>query len=91
MRSPELLQGEHLKLYIGVNDGRVVLDFGRSLSHIEMEPQEAEQLLTLLRKHADLARQGSMPLMPAGELQDAEERNWLGLKRSIYPGRLKNG
>jgi len=58
MRSPELLQGEHLKLYIGVNNGRVVLDFGRSLSHIEMEPQEAEQLLTLLRKHADLARHG---------------------------------
>ena len=60
MFSPELLEGEHLKLHISFWHGRVVLDFGKAISHLEVEPQEAEDLACLLMKHATNARVGKV-------------------------------
>jgi len=56
MFTPELVQGEHLRLHLNFWRGRVVLDFGKAISHLEMEPDEAEHIAKLLIKHAQNAR-----------------------------------
>lgn len=37
-------------------DGNVILDFGRSVTWLEMPPQRAEQLADMLKKHATAIR-----------------------------------
>lgn len=56
MFTPEAAKGTHLKFYVGAHNGRVVVDFGRSITHMEMEPAEAEKIAELLIKHAGRAR-----------------------------------
>jgi len=56
MRTPELLEGEHLRLHVVDSNGRVVLDFGKPISHLELEPEEAEQLSMSLAKFVHRAR-----------------------------------
>jgi hypothetical protein len=56
MITPELVQGAHLQIHVGSYRGRVVLDFGTAISHLEMEPEELDRILELLAKHAQNAR-----------------------------------
>jgi hypothetical protein len=56
MVTPELVQGAHLQIHVGSFRGRVVLDFGTPISHLEMEPEELDRILELLAKHAQEAR-----------------------------------
>ncbi|MGH9735436.1 MAG: hypothetical protein ACRD8A_12710 [Candidatus Acidiferrales bacterium] len=58
MFTPEVARGTRLRFWIGVNRDQVVLDFGMSLSHLEMGPDEAEKIAELLVKHASNARAG---------------------------------
>lgn len=58
MFTPELARGTHLRFWVGVNRDQVVLDFGTSVSHLEMGPDEAEKIAQLLLKHATKARAG---------------------------------
>ncbi len=52
MFTPQAAIGAHFKAHIGMYKGRVVLDFGVQLSHLELEPREARQIADLLLKHA---------------------------------------
>ena len=65
MFTAELMRGEKLRLHIGFDEhGKVIVDFGVSLSHVEMEPQEAVMIANLLMKHANNAKmvvQGKTP------------------------------
>jgi len=56
MFTPELTKGTKMRFYIGTDNGKVIVDFGASISHMEMEPIEAEKLAHLLTKHAHIAR-----------------------------------
>lgn len=56
MNVPDLIAGTKLKFYIGFENGQVIVDFGTNVSHMEMGPEEAEQIASLLIKHAGNAR-----------------------------------
>jgi hypothetical protein len=56
MFTPELAAGTKMRFHIGEFRGKVVLDFGVSVSHLEMGPHEAEQIAELLIKHAQAAK-----------------------------------
>jgi hypothetical protein len=56
MFTPELAAGTKMRFHIGVFRGKVVIDFGVSVSHLEMGPHEAEQIAELLIKHATSAK-----------------------------------
>lgn len=45
-----------LRYAVGVMDGKVVLDFGKSVRSLGMDPDQAEQLAKTLRKKAKRAR-----------------------------------
>jgi len=56
MVTPELIEGAHLKIHVGSFRGRVVLDFGTPISHLEMSRTELDRILELLAKHVQNAR-----------------------------------
>jgi hypothetical protein len=58
MHVPDLIAGTKLKFYIGFEKGQVIVDFGTNVSHMEMEPEEAEKIAAMLIKHAGNARRG---------------------------------
>jgi hypothetical protein len=51
-----LAVGSKLRLHIGFHKGRVLLDFGNSISHLEMDPEDAEHVAKLIVKHSQNAR-----------------------------------
>lgn len=50
--------GNSLNLRMGHVKGRVIVDFGTSVGHLEMAPQDAENLAIMLQQHAHLAKMG---------------------------------
>lgn len=63
---PQILEMTNVELYVGTNRGKVVIDFHRSVSVMEIEPEHAEAFARLLMKHAQRARGSELFRPPIG-------------------------
>lgn len=61
IEKPQLLEFANIELYVGFNKGKVIIDFHRSVTAMEIEPQHAEIFARLLLKHAQNARGIAIP------------------------------
>lgn len=64
MSKPEItveqVDSDKLRLHVDSSKGKVIVDFGRSITHLEIPPHEAEIFGALLMKHAAKAKFGDL-------------------------------
>lgn len=53
---PQTIEQGSLKLHIDHQHGKVILDFGQSVSHLILDTNQAQLVAMLLNKHAIAAR-----------------------------------
>jgi len=71
IEKPSPLETPQLKLFIGfnhfrLNQGTVIIDFGKQVQYLELIPEQAEQMARMLLTHAKNARHGDSanPIRP---------------------------